>query len=321
MARNKRKTVKDKDNFKKFRKEARKRWRNKRAAVKALKNLNKEVITAKNEPEESPSRELPGETACKNPELSNQSRSLSRVASIHIKEIDPSLIVRTEKFLGYGTFGNCYLAYYRDIVVAVKEFKSRKASLERLKKEVRHEAKMINQLEDHRGIPLLFGVVTKSEPLRLITKFHGQKDKSLTLQRATRKEKLYKPCWIAILKNILEALGHCCVRHTLCSHVCKMNIFNEYPQCFVPYRTDTYTHVAFYITTMEQREREWNPIIIDFGKARFASDPKPAMSLTVSQQQEYSKRYPHVAPEIVSGCGRQSVLSDIFSIAKIVLHV
>ena len=42
----------------------------------------------------------------------------------HVKEINPSLVVRTEKFLGSGTFGNCYLAYYRDLLVAVKEFKS-----------------------------------------------------------------------------------------------------------------------------------------------------------------------------------------------------
>ena len=290
--------MKDKDNLKKIREEARKRWRNKRTAVKALKNLNKGVITGKNERKESSaSRELPEEAACRNPELSNQSRSLSRVASMHVKKIYPSLIVRTEKFLGCGTFGNCYLAYYRDIVVAVKELRSRKVSLECLKKEVRHEVKMINHLEDHRGIPLLFSVVTKSEPLRLVTKFHGQKDKGLTLHRAMRKEKLDKPCWLGILKNILEALGHI--------HSCGI-LHNDLKSNNV---------------IMEQREGEWNPVIIDFGKARFVSDPKPAMSLTASQQQEYRKRYPHVAPEIVSGRGRQSVLSDIFSIGKIVVLV
>ena len=41
------------------------------------------------------------------------------------KEINPSLVVRTTKFLGAGTFGSCYLAFYRDMVVAVKEFKKK----------------------------------------------------------------------------------------------------------------------------------------------------------------------------------------------------
>ena len=57
------------------------------------------------------------------------------------KEIDPSLVVRMTKFLGAGTFGSCYLAFYRDMVVAVKEFKERKnIDLAHLISEVRHEA-------------------------------------------------------------------------------------------------------------------------------------------------------------------------------------
>ena len=75
-----------------------------------------------------------------------------------IKEIDPSEIVRSEKSLGQGTFGMCYLAHYREILVAVKEFKLQKSwSLEQMKREVFHEARMICHLGDHRGLPLLFG--------------------------------------------------------------------------------------------------------------------------------------------------------------------
>ena len=72
---------------------------------------------------------------------------------------------------------------------------------------------------------------------------------------------------------------------------------------------------------MEQREQEWNPVIIDFGKACFFSDPKPVMSLPKDKQEEYRKRYPHIAPEIVNGSGRQSYASDIYSLSKIVLAV
>jgi len=57
----------------------------------------------------------------------------------HVKEIIPSLVVRTEKFLGSGTFGNCYLTYYQDLLLAVKEFKpARKWTTNDLKKEVHH---------------------------------------------------------------------------------------------------------------------------------------------------------------------------------------
>jgi len=77
-----------------------------------------------------------------------------------------------------------------------------------MKKEVRHKAKMINHLEDHHRVPLLFAIVTKSEPLRLITKFHGHKDKSVTLSNLIRKKKLDKPTWLGILKNTIEALDH-----------------------------------------------------------------------------------------------------------------
>ena len=118
------------------------------------------------------------------------------------KEIDPSLVVRTTKFLGAGTFGSCYLAFYRDMVVAVKEFKERKnVDLAHLRSEVRHEATMIKHLKDHRGVPLLLGIITKSEPIRLVTKFHGNKNKGLTLHKAIKKETLEKPTWLEIKKE------------------------------------------------------------------------------------------------------------------------
>jgi len=77
-----------------------------------------------------------------------------------------------------------------------------------MKKEVRHTAKMINHLKDYHRVPLLFAIVTKSEPLRLITKFHGRKDKSVTLSNLIRKKKLDKPTWLGILKNTIKALDH-----------------------------------------------------------------------------------------------------------------
>lgn len=118
----------------------------------------------------------------------------------HVKEIDPSLVVRSKKFLGSGSFQNCYLAYYRHVVVADKEYKKGKRYLNYTKREVHHKAKMINQLDDHCGVPLLFSIVTKSKPFCLITKFHRMKQKSYTLHAFMKKKKLDKPTLLIILK-------------------------------------------------------------------------------------------------------------------------
>ena len=103
----------------------------------------------------------------------------------------------------------CYLAYYRGISVAVNKFKPCQArSQDEIKKEEFREAEMIRQLSDHRGLPLLFGIITKSPPLRLITQFHGEKNCSTTLHKAIKKLKFDKSSWQGILINISEAQGH-----------------------------------------------------------------------------------------------------------------
>ena len=113
--------------------------------------------------------------------------------SSDIKKINPVEIVRSEKSIGCGTFGVCYLAYYRSILVAVKEFRmnSNKTRSD-VKHELLREARMVNHLGDHRNLPLLFGAVIKGEQLMLITQFHREKGKSVTLHMAIKKKKLEK---------------------------------------------------------------------------------------------------------------------------------
>lgn len=72
---------------------------------------------------------------------------------------------------------------------------------------------------------------------------------------------------------------------------------------------------------LEKPGEQWNPVIIDFGKARRIANPKPLMDLSPSAQEEYRRSYPHIAPEIVSGKGQQSVASDVFSFGKIALKI
>ena len=215
MARNKRKNIKDREKLKGIRIEARKRWRKKKAKAKDLKQaiertfepeVRPKVVIAAKLPVAEPGFAAVSETAklCvprKSPVSVNvASKSNSKKlresrtpASVPMKEIHPSEVAKSTTFLGCGSFGTCYLAYYRGIPVAVKEFRLRKSrSPDEIKKDVVREAKMIGLLDDHRGLPLLFGVITKSLPLRLITQFHGESDSCTTLHKEIKRNYLIR---------------------------------------------------------------------------------------------------------------------------------
>lgn len=88
------------------------------------------------------------------------------------------------KPIGSGTFGTCFLAKYRDIEVVVKEYKGAASSttdrgFKRRRKEATHEARVIQQLGEHPGIPLLFGVVLQQQPVGIVLKFHGSGETAL----------------------------------------------------------------------------------------------------------------------------------------------
>ena len=93
-----------------------------------------------------------------------------------------------------------------------------------------------------------------------------------------RKNALTKPSWLRILKEIAKGLSHIHRRGILHNDLKANNVVLE-------------------------KRNDYNPVIIDFGKSRFTSDPKQVMSLSVSCQAAYRKRYPHIAPEIVCGKG------------------
>jgi len=58
--------------------------------------------------------------------------------------------------------------------------------IERCKREVLHEAKVINSLGDHPNLPYLVGVYTEKEPFPLAIQFYGQGGKSLTLHKVVK---------------------------------------------------------------------------------------------------------------------------------------
>lgn len=224
--------------------------------------------------------------------------------SVHpngVKELQVSTLVKCNKFIGCGTFGVCHLAFYRGITVVIKNFSlSKRQSVDKdtIKNEVLHEAEIIVQLGDHPGLPLLFGVQTRSLPYQLILQFHGEKDESLTLDKAAKKSKLHNEEWLFIVDKVGRALIHI--------HSCGFLHNDIKPNNIV----------------LEKREDGiYNPVIIDFGKSCRISAPPPLKTLSEREQKVYKSKYPYIAPEIVEGRSRKSVKSDIFSFAKVVVFL
>ena len=88
-------------------------------------------------------------------------------------EIVPSMLndpmlngKQEEKYVGRGSFGVVKVVF-RDMLVAVKEYLPKS-----LKNDVFHEASILNKL-CHPYLPLLIGICTSQEPLRIVMQFHA----------------------------------------------------------------------------------------------------------------------------------------------------
>ena len=127
---------------------------------------------------------------------------------------------------------------------------------------------MINHVGDHRPLPVLYGQVTKGEKLKLVTQFHEEKGQILTLLTAIKKKKLDKPLWLDIVKETCERFRHVHIREILHNDLKSNNVVLK-----------------------KQNEVQWNPVIINLGKARLITDPKLLLFLTASSQKLYVRTH------------------------------
>ena len=125
------------------------------------------------------------------------------------KELAPENLVRDQgaRSIGSGTFGDCYPGKYRGISAVIKEYKEKRDfSFSFLQREARHEAQVLQQLGDHPGIPLLFGVVLKKKPVSLVLKYHGDGGESLTVYKAAKNSSVFEQKdWNRILHDTAVA--------------------------------------------------------------------------------------------------------------------
>ena len=128
-----------------------------------------------------------------------------------MREICSLLLIKTsDEPIGSGTFGTVYLAEYTGMKTAVKEIKKRKDSpeeTERCRREVLHEAQILQSVGDHPNLPFLFGVCTKMEPFCLL-QFHGIGGNSTTLHEALKKRLLKKNSTAHVFYEIAETLEY-----------------------------------------------------------------------------------------------------------------
>ena len=177
-------------------------------------------------------------------------RGISRNESLKrdLKELMPEhLEYLSTHPVGSGSNGQCFHAHYRGIDVIVKQMKHSNYAVdkEKARKNLLHEAEVIAVLGDHASLPMLFGVVTKSLPMCLVTQFHGLKEESTTLHQAASTENMLTPAkCIAIFLKISSTLRYVHSKGYLHNDIKGNNVVLE--------RTSSL---------------EYNPILIDFGKS------------------------------------------------------
>ena len=106
----------------------------------------------------------------------------------HLKLINRDLLmIDMDKSIGSGSFQKCYPGLYRGAFrVVVKEIKTRDDStkeLEQVKREVLNKVAVIAALDDHPGVPHLFGVCTEKPPYYLVLQHHTVEGRSTLSSR------------------------------------------------------------------------------------------------------------------------------------------
>ena len=196
--------------------------------------------------------------------------------------------------IGNGTFGNCYIALYRnEYRVVAKEIKIIIESPKKTREEVRREASAITVIRDHWGIPLLFVVFTDRAPFYLVLQFHALHSESVTLFKAPS-------------EKVIQDVAMCA------------NILNQTCELLMFIHERGFLHNDLKSNNVVIDGSENKPVIIDFGKSCKivkARLRKPKVNIEKSMN-----KFPHIAPEIHRG-ERHSIASDVFSFGYLVTRL
>lgn len=204
-----------------------------------------------------------------------------------VKEIDISEISLSTTCLGEGSYGKCYYALYRGhIPVAVKKSKNGGQA------ELLREANILQCLQSHKSLPVLFGVNT--EERMIVMEFCGYKNsanelKVLTVEKALHKQLFHgsSDVWVKIIRDIVDGVNHVHSKGWLHTDLKPNNI------------------------VLSKGDKNWKAVIIDFGRAcevksPFKRDSKPDVVL------------PWLSPEVQNATEPYSIKSDIYSVGYVI---
>lgn len=218
-----------------------------------------------------------------------------------IQHIDPDLLSdpildgeQKEVFIGRGSFGVVKMQVYRGIKVAVKEFLPRTCA-----DDVHHEASIMTHL-CHPNLPMLFGVCLQCKPYyRIVMQCHLlDNSEAITIEQELREKGFSDSViWLMLCFQIFEAVSYL---HT------EVRILHNDIKVDNILITDSVTLPTGY-----------QIVLIDFGKATLFKNAK-RYDLSVLERQEYLRRYPHLAPEVIEGETKQSTQSDMFSLGLVI---
>lgn len=238
-------------------------------------------------------------------------RCVAKSKSVH--QIDPSHLLNpiqdgktTEAIIGRGSFSIVQLKVYRGMRVAVKQFRTQS-----LKEDVLNEALHLNAI-CHPYLPYLLGVCSATPPYRIVTQFHGVDGKTMTLQKEIhdhhRQLITTYVQWMNLCIQLLEAINYLhCQAQLLHNDIKGDNILlSDNP-------SGQLQDLAAASSSSISSSGVYHVVLIDFGKATHVTRGR-VYNLTEREKEQYVVKFPHYAPEVINGNGKQTIMSDMYAV-------
>lgn len=211
----------------------------------------------------------------------------------HIRHIQQSeLNISRDDILGRGVFGKCYKGQLAHLSVCVKVFR----------KEAKYAAYFgveINLLSHccHENLPRLYGIVSDEKlPKVIVMSLHLLNGNPVSVHKALSEEQLFTvENWKSIILSVATAVKYLHIKSILHNDIKGDNIVLEH-------------HSSI------------RGVLIDLGKGCFIKDAKGYV-LTEVEKKKFLQNHPQIAPDLVNGHCKQSTLSDIYSLGRVIKQV
>ena len=208
-----------------------------------------------------------------------------------------------ELYVGRGSFSVVKHLLYRGIHVAVKEFLPQTCP-----ESVYQEASILLRI-CHPYLPLIFGVCTSAEPYCIVMQYYGIDGKSITLQKELIHRENISEChmWLVLCAQMVEAIRYL--------HEDAKIIHND-----IKSNNILLTRSLDKGSSLPSLVSDYQVVVTDFGKATSQNDGRK-YELTQLEKHQYYCEHHHIAPEVIEGITKQTMMSDIFSLGKILSKV